>query len=162
MHRVLRDVFRMKEPWFSALGRDHRLNGEGLAPKACLLWWHQGQVMSFTAFLRELGQLIQERAVISCVYPRLVALDTVNELAGLTSDKCGLITTSAKKVLNHVEAYHYLSQEPEVLPVQRFYLEIQRFQHQFLEPLEQAPRRHSFAPPYLRFAHRKPSLAILS
>ena len=61
--------------------------------------------MSFTAFLRELGQLIQERAVISCVYPRLVALDTVKELAGLTSDKCGLITTSAKMVLNHIESY---------------------------------------------------------
>ena len=39
--------------------------------------------MSFPSFLRELGQLIQ-RAVISCVYPRLIALDTVNELAGLT------------------------------------------------------------------------------
>ena len=97
-----------QEQWiqrFSALGRDHRLNGEGLAPTTCLLWWYQGKVMSFTAFLRELGQLIQERAVISCVYPRLVALDTVNELAGLTSDKCGLITTSAKKVLNHIESY---------------------------------------------------------
>ena len=61
--------------------------------------------MSFPDFLRELGQLIHERAVISCVYPRLVALDTVNELAGLTSSECGLITTSAMEVLNHVETH---------------------------------------------------------
>ena len=40
--------------------------------------------MTFPHFLRELGQLIQERAVISCIHPRLVAMDTVNELAGLT------------------------------------------------------------------------------
>ena len=46
--------------------------------------------MSFPHFLRELGQLIQERAVISCIHPRLVAMDTVNELAGLTCAHPGL------------------------------------------------------------------------
>ena len=61
--------------------------------------------MSFPAFLRELAQLIQERMVISCLYPRLVALDTVNELAGLTRNHSGLITASAKKVHTHIETY---------------------------------------------------------
>jgi DNA-binding NarL/FixJ family response regulator len=59
--------------------------------------------MTIPAFLRELGQLIKERAVISCVYPRLVALETVQEIAGLTFAQPGLITTSAKEVLKHVE-----------------------------------------------------------
>ena len=53
--------------------------------------------MHFPAFLRELGQLIEERAVISCVYLRLVVLDTIEELAGLPTGQCGVITTSAKK-----------------------------------------------------------------
>ena len=61
--------------------------------------------MTFTAFLRELGQLITERAVVSCIYPRLVALETVNEIAGLTFAEPGLITTSAKEVIKHVELH---------------------------------------------------------
>ena len=61
--------------------------------------------MTFTAFLRELGQLITERAVVSCIYPRLVALETVNEIAGLTFAQPGLITTSAKEVIEHVELH---------------------------------------------------------
>ena len=61
--------------------------------------------MTFTAFLRELGQLITERAVVSCIYPRLVALETVNEIAGLTFAQPGLITTSAKEVIKHVELH---------------------------------------------------------
>ena len=35
--------------------------------------------MSFKEFLVELRQLIQERAVISCIHPKLVALGAVNE-----------------------------------------------------------------------------------
>ena len=61
--------------------------------------------MTFTAFLRELGQLITERAVVSCIYPRLVALETINEIAGLTFAQPGLITTSAKEVIKHVELH---------------------------------------------------------
>ena len=61
--------------------------------------------MTFSAFLRELGQLIKERAVISCLYPRLVALETVKEIAGLTGAQPGLITTSAKEVIKHVELH---------------------------------------------------------
>lgn len=61
--------------------------------------------MTFTAFLRELGKLITERAVVSCIYPRLVALETVNEIAGLTFAQPGLITTSAKEVIKHVELH---------------------------------------------------------
>ena len=59
--------------------------------------------MSFPSFLRELGQLIQERAVISCTHPRLVAMDTVNELARLTCAHPGLITASGSDVLSHLE-----------------------------------------------------------
>ena len=61
--------------------------------------------MSFPSFLRELGQLIQERAVISCTHPRLVAMDTVNELAGLTCAHPGLITASGSDVLSHLEQH---------------------------------------------------------
>ena len=61
--------------------------------------------MSFPSFLRELGQLIQQRAVISCVYPRLIALDTVNELAGLTPTYPGLVTTSGGAVRAHLSAH---------------------------------------------------------
>ena len=61
--------------------------------------------MSFPSFLRELGQLIQERAVISCTHPRLVAMDTVNELAGLTCAHPGLITSSGAAVRSHLERH---------------------------------------------------------
>lgn len=53
--------------------------------------------MHFPAYLRELGQLIEEGAVISSVYLRLVMLDTIEELAGLPTVQCGVITTSAKE-----------------------------------------------------------------
>ena len=61
--------------------------------------------MSFPSFLRELGQLIQHRAVISCVFPRLVALDTVNELAGLTCTHPGLTTSAGADVGAHLDAH---------------------------------------------------------
>ena len=61
--------------------------------------------MSFPAFLHELGQLIQQRAVISCVYPRLIAIDTLNELTGMAASHSGLITTSGTAVRNHLESY---------------------------------------------------------
>ena len=60
--------------------------------------------MHFPAFLRELGQLIEERAVISCVYLQLVVLNNIKELAGLPTGQCGVITTSAKN-LNHDESH---------------------------------------------------------
>lgn len=59
--------------------------------------------MSFPNFLRELGQLIQERSVISCIHPRLVAMDTVNQLAGLTCTHPGLIASSGAAVRSHLE-----------------------------------------------------------
>ena len=59
--------------------------------------------MSFPAFLRELGQLIQERAVISCIHPRLVAMDTIHEMAGLTCAHPGLTASSGASVLAHLE-----------------------------------------------------------
>ena len=58
--------------------------------------------MSFPAFLRELGLLIQDRAVISCVYPRLVAIDTVNELAGINHAHPGLATSKGSDVREHL------------------------------------------------------------
>ena len=61
--------------------------------------------MSFPHFLRELGQLIQERAVISCIHPRLVAMDTINELAGLTCAHPGLIASSGAAVRSHLERH---------------------------------------------------------
>ena len=61
--------------------------------------------MSFPHFLRELGQLIQERAVISCIHPRLVAMDTINELAGLTCAHPGLIASSRAAVRSHLERH---------------------------------------------------------
>ncbi|MDA0258911.1 MAG: hypothetical protein O2972_09510, partial [Cyanobacteria bacterium] len=61
--------------------------------------------MSFPSFLRELGQLIQQRAVISCVFPRLVALDTVNELAGLTCAHPGLTASAGADVRAHLDAH---------------------------------------------------------
>ena len=61
--------------------------------------------MTFPHFLRELGQLIQERAVISCIHPRLVAMDTINELAGLTCAHPGLIASSGAAVRSHLERH---------------------------------------------------------
>jgi hypothetical protein len=61
--------------------------------------------MSFPTFLRELGQLIQERAVISCIHPRLVALDTIHKLGGLTCVHSGLIASSGTSVLAHLERH---------------------------------------------------------
>lgn len=64
--------------------------------------------MSFCSLLRELGQLIQQRVVISCVSPRLVALDRVNELAGLLCDHPGLAASVADGFNNKEvgEAFH--------------------------------------------------------
>jgi len=61
--------------------------------------------MSFPSFLHELGQLIQQRAVISCVFPRLVALDTVNELAGLACAYPGLTASAGADVRVHLDAH---------------------------------------------------------
>ena len=61
--------------------------------------------MSFPTFLRELGQLIQERAVISCIHPRLVAMDTIHEMAGLTCAHPGLTASSGASVLAHLERH---------------------------------------------------------
>ena len=61
--------------------------------------------MSFPSFLHELGQLIQHRAVISCVFPRLVALDTVNELAGLACAYPGLTASAGADVRVHLDAH---------------------------------------------------------
>ena len=60
--------------------------------------------MSFKDFLVELGKLIHHRSIISCVYPRLVALEAVNELTTLNYSNPGLISTSGNAVLNHLEA----------------------------------------------------------
>ena len=59
--------------------------------------------MSFKDFLVELGKLIHDRSVISCVYPRLVALEAVNELATLNNSNPGLVSTSGEEVLNHLK-----------------------------------------------------------
>ena len=59
--------------------------------------------MSFKDFLVELGKLIHDRSVISCVYPRLVALEAVNELTTLNNSNPGLISTSGEAVLNHLQ-----------------------------------------------------------
>ena len=60
--------------------------------------------MSFKDFLVELGKLIHHRSIISCVYPRLVALEAVNELTTLNYSNPGLISTSGDAVLNHLKA----------------------------------------------------------
>ena len=60
--------------------------------------------MSFKDFLVELGKLIHDRSIISCVYPRLVALEAVNELTTLNYSNPGLISTSGDAVLNHLKA----------------------------------------------------------
>lgn len=65
--------------------------------------------MSFKAFLEELGQLIHHRSVISCVYPKLVALETVQELTKLNCAYPGLITTSGAAVKEHLNQYQHPS-----------------------------------------------------
>lgn len=59
--------------------------------------------MPFKEFLEELGQLIHHRSVISCVYPKLVALEAVNELTTLNCAYPGLISTSGAAVRVHLE-----------------------------------------------------------
>ena len=61
--------------------------------------------MSFPSFLHELGQLIQHRGVVSCIHPRLIALDTVNELATLTCAHPGLVTNRGSAVRAHLEEH---------------------------------------------------------
>ena len=63
--------------------------------------------MSFKNFLSELGRLIHDRSIISCVYPKLVALEAVNELTKLNSSLPGLISTSKEAVLNHLKENPY-------------------------------------------------------
>ena len=63
--------------------------------------------MSFKNFLSELGRLIHDRSIISCVYPKLVALEAVNELTKLNSSLPGLISISKKAVLNHLKENQY-------------------------------------------------------
>ena len=65
--------------------------------------------MSLQTFLHELSQLIHHRSVISCVYPKLVALETVNELTGLNCAYPGLITTSGAAVREHLNQYRHPS-----------------------------------------------------
>ena len=62
---------------------------------------------SFKNFLSELGRLINDRSIISCVYPKLVALEAVNELTKLNSSLPGLISISKKAVLNHLKENQY-------------------------------------------------------
>ena len=62
---------------------------------------------SFKNFLSELGRLIHDRSIISCVYPKLVALEAVNELTKLNSSLPGLISISKKAVLNHLKENQY-------------------------------------------------------
>ena len=59
--------------------------------------------MPFKEFLEELGLLIHHRAVISCVYPKLVALEAVNELTNLNCAYPGLISTSGDAVRDHLQ-----------------------------------------------------------
>ena len=61
--------------------------------------------MSFKAFLGELSLLIHNRAVISCVYPKLVALETIQELANLNCAYPGLISTSGAEVRTHLQTH---------------------------------------------------------
>ena len=63
--------------------------------------------MSFKNFLSELGRLIHDRSIISCIYPKLVALEAVNELTKLNSSHPGLISTSKEAVLNHLNESTY-------------------------------------------------------
>ena len=59
--------------------------------------------MPFKDFLEELGLLIHHRSVISCVYPKLVALEAVNELTTLNCAYPGLISTSGEAVRVHLQ-----------------------------------------------------------
>ena len=61
--------------------------------------------MSFKSFLTELGQLIHHRSVISCTYPKLVALETVNELTELNCAFPGLNCSKGADVLKHMNQY---------------------------------------------------------
>ena len=67
--------------------------------------------MSFKSFLTELGQLIHHRSVISCTYPKLVALETVNELTELNCAFPGLNCSKGAEVIAHVNQH----QNPSVL-----------------------------------------------
>ena len=67
--------------------------------------------MAFKSFLEELGLLIHHRSVISCIYPKLVALETVQELTNLNCAYPGLITTSGAAVKEHLNRY----QNPSML-----------------------------------------------
>ena len=60
--------------------------------------------MSFKEFLVELRQLIHERAVISCIHPKLVALGAVNELTTLNHAHPGLTCSSRESVESHLRA----------------------------------------------------------
>ena len=59
--------------------------------------------MSFKEFLVELRQLIHDRAVISCIHPKLVALGAVNELTTLNYAHPGLICSSRESVESHLQ-----------------------------------------------------------
>jgi len=61
--------------------------------------------MSFKSFLTELAQLIHHRAVISCTFPKLVALETVNELTGLNCAFPGLNCSKGADVLKHLNQH---------------------------------------------------------
>ena len=63
--------------------------------------------MSFKNFLSELGQLIHDRSIISCIYPKLVALEAVNELTKLNCSHPGLISTSGEAVRDHLNESPY-------------------------------------------------------
>ena len=63
--------------------------------------------MPFKEFLEELGLLIHHRSVISCVYPKLVALEVVNELTHLNCAYPGLISTSGAAVRDHLQQNHH-------------------------------------------------------
>ena len=67
--------------------------------------------MSFKSFLTELAQLIHHRSVISCTYPKLVALETVNELTGLNCAFPGLTCSKGADVIRHVNQH----QNPSML-----------------------------------------------
>lgn len=67
--------------------------------------------MSFKSFLTELALLIHNRSVISCTYPKLVALETVNELTGLNCAFPGLNCSKGADVIEHVNRH----QNPSML-----------------------------------------------
>ena len=61
--------------------------------------------MSLKEFLVELGQLIHDRAVLSCIFPNLIALDVVNELTTLNHCHPGLICNSGRSVTSHLRQH---------------------------------------------------------